>query len=138
MRHDRVPQDGSRTYAGERKAVYALDDQGRYVRTVTSGWTAEETATAIALEEYRRLAAEARERVQAGELAPLAYHMYSLRMEPETLAQAAGLFRWRVRRHLRPAVWERLPRRVLERYAAAMGLSVTALQQLPESETSTP
>ncbi|MDN3517111.1 hypothetical protein QWY84_05765 [Aquisalimonas lutea] len=134
MKRDDVPQHGSATLSGERKAVYAVDAHGRYSREATSGWDAEEAVTRLALEEFRRLAAEARERVVAGESAPLEVHMYQQRMDPDTLAQATGLFRWRVRRHLRARVYRRLPERIRARYAAALGRSADELAVLPPEE----
>jgi len=49
----------------------------------------------------------------------------------ESLAPAAGFWQWRVRRHLKPAVFAKLPRDILSRYAEAMGLTVEQLKALP-------
>lgn len=138
MKRDDVPQDGSATLSGERKALYAVDADGRYNREPTSGWDAEEAVTRLALEEFRRLAAEARGRVEAGESAPLEVHMYEQRMDPHTLAQTTGLFRWRVQRHLRAGVYPRLPERIRARYAAALGRSVDELAALPRADEDSP
>lgn len=136
MRRENVPQDENRTLGGHRKAVYAADESGR-VRTVEStGWSVEELVTYQAVEEFQALAADTYQRVEDGRSAPLAYHMYRRRMDPQVLAQAAGLMQWRVRRHLRPGPFQRLAPRLLRRYAEALGMEPQALRSWPPGEQS--
>jgi hypothetical protein len=132
LKKDEVPQDLNAAFAGERKAVYALDESGQYATAPSSGWTVEEIVTGQAVEEYRRLALEAWQRARAGTGSPLEYHMCARRMEVPTLAEAAGVWKWRLRRHLRPAIFASLPPVLLRRYAEALGLSAEQLKQLPE------
>lgn len=127
-----MPQDNNRMLGGARKAVYATDDDGHYGITPTTGWQVEEIVTALAHEDFDHHAADALQRARNGETAPLEYHMYRLRMDRSTLAQAAGLWRWRVKRHLRPKTFNRLPRKLLERYAAALGIGINELKALPD------
>jgi hypothetical protein len=56
--------------------------------------------------------------------------MYRSRMDLALLSQTTGIWRWRVRRHLRPAVFARLSARVLQRYADALGVTVDALREV--------
>jgi len=56
--------------------------------------------------------------------------MYRARMDLALLSQATGLWRWRVRRHFRPATFRRLPRALLQRYADALGMTPEALSRL--------
>jgi len=46
------------------------------------------------------------------------------------LAGAVGIWRWRLRRHLRPQVFARLPLRLRRRYAEALGIAVEALARV--------
>lgn len=133
MKRDEVPQDNNRTLAGSRKAVYATDEEGHYRITESSGWQVEEIVTSMAAEDFARNAAAALERARKGETSPLEYHMYRRRMDLATLSQATGLWQWRIRRHFRPAVFERLPEKLLERYADALGLSTDDLESLPDA-----
>ena len=127
MRESEVPQEGSRTLAGHRKAVYAVAEDGKLRLVPSRGWEVEEIVTRQAVEDLERRAEQARARVLAGESSPLEYHMYRARMDLELLSQTTGLWRWRVRRHFRPAVFSRLPLALKQRYAAALGVSVEAL-----------
>lgn len=131
MEFDQVPQEGNRTHAGLRKALYARDAQGRIVTAPSQGWEVEEIVTLQAVDALRQQAEEARARVVAGTASPLEYWMYAQRMDLALLAQASGLWRWRVRRHLRPAVFARLTPALLARYADALGLTVDQLTRLP-------
>lgn len=126
-----TPQDADSTHAGHRKLLYAVDEAGRYTSVRSAGWEAEAIATRTALEEIGRLREEAWERARDGHTSPLEVHMHDCRMDLPLLAGAAGMWRWRVRRHFDPERFARLPRRVLERYAEALGMEIEALLRVP-------
>ncbi|MBB5320277.1 hypothetical protein [Marinobacter oulmenensis] len=134
MKVDDVPQDDARSFEGQRKALYARNENGEYTTALSSGWEAEEVVLEQALEEYSRFARQARQRVNEGLTSPLEYHMYAHRMDITLLAQATGLFRWQVRRHLRPAVFNRLTDRKLRRYQEAFQMTVDQLRTLPAEQ----
>ena len=75
MKKDEVPQDHSRAFEGQKKAVYAIDDEGRYSITRSSGWEAEEVVLDQAITHFEQLATTALEHVRLGTAAPLEYHM---------------------------------------------------------------
>jgi len=127
MREREVPQEGNRTLAGHRKAVYAVAEDGKLRLVPSRGWEVEEIVTRQAVEDLERRAEEARARVLAGESSPLEYHMYRARMDVELLSQTTGLWRWRVRRHLKPAAFRKLPPALKARYAEALGITVEVL-----------
>lgn len=131
MKKEQVPQDRIDYYGDARRAVYALESDGHYSTVPSSGWEVEAIVNADAVAEYARQAEEARSRALRGEASPLEFHMYDRRMDLPTLAQTAGIWRWRLRRHLRPAVFGRLSERTLLRYADALGLSLQELKALP-------
>ena len=134
MKKAEVPQDHSPAFEGQKKAVYAVDDDGRYTITGSSGWDAEQTVLDQAISHFESLTRSALERARNGTGTPLEYHMYQRRMDTTLLAQSTGLFRWRVRRHLRPAVFARLPQRILTRYASALGITVAQLSSVPGND----
>ncbi|MCL2075585.1 MAG: hypothetical protein FWH15_03950 [Betaproteobacteria bacterium] len=117
-----VPQEGSATYGGQLKAVYARTHDGRLGLVQSRGWEVEETVTLQAVRAFEELTAAAIERVRAGQSSPLEVHMYRARMDISLLAQASGLWRWRVRRHLRPTVFARLSKALRARYAEVLGI----------------
>ena len=61
MKIEDVPQDDNPTFKGYgTKAVYAVDERGRYIKTATSGWDVEEVVLRDVLEDFDALAADAK------------------------------------------------------------------------------
>lgn len=135
MKLDEVPQDDGGTHAGHHKLLYAVDEQGRYCGAPSQGWEAEAFCTRLAVQELEEQAAAALADWRAGRRSPLPWLMYRSRLDEAALAQIVGLWRWRLRRHFRPAVYRRLPAKLLARYAEAFGVELDALiryqQELP-------
>ncbi|MBB86224.1 hypothetical protein [Abyssibacter sp.] len=127
MKIDDVPQDNSPGYASEKRAVYARDAGGGYVLAASTGWTVEEAANCLAVEAFDDQARAARQRLAKGQGSVLEVLMYERRMDLPTLAQATGLWQWRVKRHLSPAGFAGLGTALKARYAEALGCSLTDL-----------
>src|SRR3989441_11963735 len=102
MRERDVPQEGNRTLAGHRKAVYAIAEDGKLRLVPSRGWGGGEIVTRQAVEGLERRAREGRAPARAGESSPREYPMYSARIDLELLSPVTALWRWRVRRHLKP------------------------------------
>jgi len=129
MLDNEVPQEGNSTLGGHRKAIYARGADGKLHIVQSAGWEVEEIVTRQAVEDLDRLAADARQRVIAGQTSTLEYHMHRVRMDVPLLSQVTGLWQWRIRRHFRPDVFQGLSARLLKRYGDAMGLTVDQLQK---------
>jgi len=133
MKTDEVPQDSENsTYGGARKLIYAVDDSGGVVGVKSTGWDVEAEATQSALTLIQRQCDQAWQRVSSGETAALEYYMYYRRMDVALLAQVSGFFQWRIRRHFKPAVFNKLKLKQLNRYAEALGLDASVLSHLPD------
>lgn len=131
MKKQDVPQDNNTLLSGERKAMYAVDDNGQYTVVPSSGWEVEETVTNMAVEYYKELAEEALQRARQGLASSLEYHMFSRRFNIDTLAHAMNMFQWRVKRHLQPKVFVKLDTKMLNRYATALGITIDELTTIP-------
>ena len=134
MNNSKVPQHNISTYADNKKAIYAIDENGVYTIVASSGWEVEEEATKQALGELERLANIAYDKVVSGEVSPLYFHMYDRRMDLQTLAQMTGLFKWRIKRHFKPMIFNKLSKKMLECYGDTLGISVEKLCTLPKRE----
>ena len=127
MRAADVPQEGNATLGGQRKALYAVGEDGRIGLVPSRGWEAEELVTTAAVEHFESLAQRALQRLRAGQAGALEYFMYARRLDPPTLAQASGIWQWRLRRHLaRP--FEKLPVSLQQRYARVLGVDAQAMR----------
>ena len=131
MKISEVPQDDIKTMQGEKKAVYAVDDQGRYAQITTKGWEPEEIVLNQVIGEFEEKARGAASRVRNNQTSPIEYFMYKNWMDPLTLAQAMGLYRWQVKRHLKPGVFKKLDDTTLAEYARLFRVSVDALKNFP-------
>jgi AraC-like DNA-binding protein len=127
MKISEVPQDDIKTMQGEKKALYAVDDRGEYAQTATRGWEAEEIVLTQVIDDFEQKAGEAAGRVRRGEASPIEYFMNKKWMDPLTLAQAMGLYRWQVKRHFKPAAFKKMAEQTLAEYARLFGISVETL-----------
>jgi len=134
MKIDDVPQDDNRTFKGYgTKAVYAVDEQGRYTKTATSGWAVEEVVLRDVLDDFDALAVDAKNRALRGEASPIEFFLYRRLMDLPSLARAMGLAKWRVRRHLKAKVFKRLNTALLQQYADLFRIDLTALTHFKET-----
>ena len=134
MKISEVPQDDIKILQGEKKAVYAVDDQGRYAKITTRGWEVEEIVLNQVISEFGEKARETASRVRSNETSPIEYFMYKNWMDPLTLAQAMGFYRWQVKRHFKPDVFKKLDDRTLSEYARLFRVSVDALKNFLEKD----
>ena len=133
MRRKDVPQDQG--LFGEWKEVsYAVDDDGQYVLVTSAGWDPANIANHMAWESIDAEAGAVLAQVRAGKRSPLAYHMARHQMDPGMLAGYAGLFRWQVRRHMKPAAFRRISPALADRYAAIFRITREELVSAPECD----
>ena len=130
MKAKDVPQEDS-ILEGHRRACYAIDDAGRYTVVASRGWEVEKVVNAVAVGDLRDELEQVRQRVVAGLASPLEYHMHRCQMTPGMLAANTGAWTWRVRRHLQPKIFATLSPQLLARYAEALRVTVTELQNVP-------
>jgi hypothetical protein len=132
MKIEEVPQERGIMPDNIYEVCYAIDDDGHYVLTASAGWNPKNIANNQAWEVIEEEIAKALKGIHTGKLSPLAFHMAKNQMDTTLLAQYAGYSRWRVKRHLKPAVFRRLNPAVLERYSDVFGITAKQLQQFPE------
>ena len=132
MKISEVPQDIT-YYEGEKRACYALDDQGKYVMVTSSGWNDEAVVNGLAVTELAVALEETRIAVLAGLKSPLCYHMERRQMNSDILGKTAGIAAFRVKRHFRPDVFSKLKPSILNRYAQALAVTPEELKTVPQS-----
>ncbi|HDQ03974.1 MAG TPA: hypothetical protein ENN23_05300 [Deltaproteobacteria bacterium] len=132
MKVKEVPQDIT-YYEGEKRACYALNDEGKYVVVTSTGWNDEAVVNSLAVEELAAQLEETRQAALAGFKSPLCYHMENRQMNPSILGKTAGIAVFRVKRHFRPEIFAKLGDSVLARYAQALALSLEELKTVPKN-----
>jgi len=133
MRESDVPQDEGLN-RGLKEITYAVDQNGRYVVVPSLGWEPKNIANAQAWEVIAEDIRTQAHRVRAGERSPLAYHLARNLMTVGLAASYVRLPRWRVKRHLKPSVFNRLKPEILQRYADLFGLTLAELTRIPLAE----
>ena len=127
-----VPQDRGMITDDRREICYAVDENGNYVLAESAGWEPKNVANSQAWDIIRDQVQETLKNIEAGILSPLAFHMVNNQMNVSLLAKYARLSRWRVRRHLKPSVFNRLKPHILKRYADIFEIDVPSLSRIPD------
>ena len=128
MKIKEVPQDDIKTFKGfGTKAIYAVDENGRYTRIPTNGWEMEEVVLRDVVDDFAKLAEESKSRVTKGQTSPIEYYMNKYFMDLPALAAGMGLAKWRVKRHFSPGVFNKLNDKMLQRYADFFNIELAEL-----------
>lgn len=133
MEEKDIPQDEGSALAGQKKIVYATRN-GDYVAATTSGWETEDFATQQAVQALDEQTQRAWQCYLSGSHSPIYYLMYAYRHDEASLAAAAGVFRWQLRRHFQPRIFAKLPEKTLQKYAQALQLTMAQLKSPPAHE----
>ncbi|MFX0555706.1 hypothetical protein ACOCEA_02855 [Maribacter sp. CXY002] len=129
MKKEEVPQDKSNlASANIREMVYAVDENGKYTTTLSTGWDPKTIALDNAIKEIEERITLAKEKVLKKETSPIPYYMELHKMDIPVLASYVGIWQWRVKRHFKPSVFKKLSKRTLEKYAEVFEISIEQLK----------
>ena len=130
MKKENVPQDMSALGKITKEVCYATDSSGKYVTELSSGWDVKINALDVAWKDVEERIAKAKQQVLNGEASPLLFFMEYRLMDIGILSDYTGFWKWRIRRHLRPAIFQKLSDRRLQRYAEVFEVSVNDLKSM--------
>ncbi|MGO3108419.1 MAG: hypothetical protein ACTJHT_01405 [Sphingobacterium sp.] len=135
MKKSEVPQDDGRVFEkGSRELYYALDEQGEYTTALSTGWVVKneiQDQTMVVLQERID---HAYEELRAARVSPIVYFMELKRMDWQILSDYTGIWKWRIKRHAKPAVFAKLSDRVIRKYAEAFDIGVDDLKKYSGEE----
>ena len=124
MKKDEVPQEKNQTLDGNKKAVYAIGEDGKYTTVASNGWSAEEIVTTQAVEEFERLAKEALDRAKSGKSSMLEYYMYNNRMDLSLLSQSTGFFKWTIKRDFKISNFNKMSDKRASIYSSVFNMEI--------------
>jgi len=131
MKKKEVPQDDSSIKDSKFKELcYAVDEDGNYVTAKSTGWSPKTIALDNALEDINERVANAKQRVLNNETSPIEYYMELHKMDLPILSSYIGIWQWRVKRHLKPKVFQKLSEKVLKKYASVFEISIEELKNI--------
>lgn len=129
MKKDEVPQDeGNLSKNNVRELLYATDDQGNYTTALSKGWEPKSIALSNAMADITERMESAKAEIKAGNASPIVYFMEAAKMDLGILASYVGTWKWRVKRHFKPAIFSKLSEKTLQKYADAFDIGVDELK----------
>ena len=136
MKKKEVPQDDEGLMEGKlRDLCYAVDENGKYVQVYSTGWEPKNAAMKQAWEEINKKVEATKRDVLKGRLSPVAYFMEKNIMDTSILAQYLEITKRRVRKHMKPKIFQKLDPGMLKKYAETFGITIDELLTLNEPES---
>lgn len=130
MKAKDIPQDPSALDKYTKEVCYVVNESGEYVTELSRGWEIKADALDVAWDDIAKRVETAKEKVKRGEASPLLYYMELKLMDIDIVAAYTGMWKWRVKRHLKPSSFKNLSKRVLEKYASVFEVNVEDLKSL--------
>jgi hypothetical protein len=134
MKKENVPQDMSSLGKITKEVCYATDSSGKYVTELSSGWDVKIKALDVAWKDIEERRAKARQQVLNDEASPLLFFMEYRLMDISILSDYTGFWKWQIKRHLKPAVFDRISDKKLKKYAEAFNVKVEDLKTMTVHE----
>ena len=129
MKKEEVPQDESNLESANfRELCYAVDKDGEYTTENSSGWEPKTIALSNAIEDINQRIEDAKKRVLEGKTSPIEYYMELHKMDVGILASYVGIWQWKVKRHFKPVIFQKLNDKTLEKYAEVFDISIEKLK----------
>ena len=134
MKKEDVPQDLSALGKITKEVCYATDSSGKYVAELSRGWDVKITALDTAWKDIEGKVAAARQKVLNNEASPLLFFMELGIMDISLLADYTGFWKWQIKRHLNPEVFNKLSDKKLQKYAEAFNTTTEDLKNMTVHE----
>ena len=134
MKKNAIPQDLSSLGKITKELCYATDDSGKYITELSKGWDVKIKALDVAWEDIKRRIDSAREQVLKNNASPILFFMEYRLMDIDILADYAGFWKWQIKRHLKPKVFDKLSDKKLLKYAVAFNIKVDDLKSMTVNE----
>jgi len=133
MKKNEIPQDrSSKDPSNFKELCYATDDKGNYITGKSTGWEPKKIALDNAIEEIHERAEKAKQRVLNNETSPIEYYMELNKMDVAILASYVSFWSWRVKRHFKVKVFQKLPEKTLKKYADVFEISIEQLKNIED------
>jgi hypothetical protein len=130
MKKEDIPQDDGALNKLTKEIVYAVDNTGKYVTGLSSGWKVKATALDLAWEDIEQRIEHARQKVISNQASPVLYFMELRLMDIGIVAAYTGFWKWTIKQHLKPAAFKKLSQKKLQQYAHAFNITVEELKTM--------
>ncbi|MEO6254546.1 MAG: hypothetical protein ABIO79_14635 [Ferruginibacter sp.] len=130
MKKEEIPQDDGALNKLTKEVVYAVDSSGNYSTELSTGWDVKTKALDVAWEDIQQRIEDARKKVLNNEASPILYFIELRLMDIGIVAAYTGFWKWTIKSHLKPSVFNKLPEKTLQQYADAFNVSVEELKTM--------
>mgnify|MGYP002851932019 CR=1 FL=1 len=130
MKKKDIPQDKSALENFTKEVCYVVDESGNYTKDLSSGWEVKADALNLAWQDIEKRVEDAKQKVLKGEVSPIVYYMEVKLMDLTILSAYTGFFQWTIKRHLKPAIFNKLSEKKLKKYAEAFEVSLEQLKNI--------
>jgi hypothetical protein len=134
MKKKDIPQDPGALDKLTKEVCYAVDESGNYITELSRGWEVKATALGVTWQDIEKRVAAARQKVLNKEASPILFFMEFRLMDIGIVSAYTGFWKWRIKQHLKLAVFQKLPDKKLQRYAEAFNISVEDLKTMNAHE----
>ena len=134
MKKEELPQDPSVLDKFTKDLCYVVDESGNYTTGLSRGWEVKAAALDLAWDDIKERIEDARQKALKGEISPLLFFMELRLMDMDTLAGYSGFWKWQIKRHMKPSVFNNLSEKKLQRYAKVFEVSVDDLKNVRGNE----
>lgn len=133
MKKGEVPQDKSNLESANFKELcYATDSEGNYTTTQSTGWDPKTIALDNAIQDIKERVEKAKQKVLTNQTSPIEYYMELNKMDPSILSSYVGIWQWKVKRHFKPSVFQKLSNKALGKYADVFEISIEELKKIKD------
>lgn len=130
MKKEEIPQDNGALNKLTKEVCYAVDKDGNYTTELSTGWEVKANALDAAWEDIEQRVATAKQKVLDNEASPLLYFMELRLMDIAIVAAYTGFWKFTIKQHLKPKVFEKLSEKKLQQYATAFNVSIEDLKTM--------
>ena len=131
MKTTEVPQDDANMLQGKfKEPVYSLDSEGNYITVPSVGWGPKNEVMKEAWDNVNDKIEQSKQDVLEGRSSPIAYYIEKNIMDVGLVASYMGMWKCRVKRHLKPKHFDKLNSEILEKYASVFNISVDQLKNI--------
>ena len=131
MKVNEVPQDiGGLASVDLKELCYAVDKDGNYTTKLSDGWNVKTIALNKSLELIEERVQEFKQQYFDGLISPIPYYMELNRMDVAVLADYMNKWKWQIKRHFKPSVFNKLPLKILQKYTETFNITLEQLKDI--------
>ena len=135
MKKTDIPQDQSSLSNFTKEICYAVDETGNYTTNLSTGWDVKASALNLAWEDIENRIAQAKTKVLNGEASPILFYMELKLMDFTILSSYTGFYKWTIKRHLKPKIFNKLSEKTLKLYAETFDINIEKLKDIRSDES---